>query len=201
MKVYEKIIVFFMSLILIVFIFFNYISTTSQQDLSSSTEKPLTVNLQKDLSRFSIEDLQSVKDNNCGGWKTTKLRDTEKDYIEAMFFQDFLCEHSPSTIRLIAAVYKDVEEANERYESPYGLSVCYLNSTSCIIEKNKEQISIEGKEAKLSLIINPLDDRTLNLVEIIFKKESLIVQIVVWDFEKYYEDVAIEIAKEISKKL
>ena len=152
----------------------------------------------EDLSRLSIKDLSLLS-----GYALTEKNepwDIIKAEVDYAFSQTFvkvgvgLPKDAPSVIVLDARTYKTLQTAEEKYSKPHEEETELGTRT----EKNKEDVVISGKNAKLSLI---RPDTGSYAVEILFIDRQTVIMVLVADFTAYKDALATEIAEAVAQKI
>jgi hypothetical protein len=112
------------------------------------------------------------------------------DTIDAAYYETYQnLKGKPFIILLNVNQYKTKDKAQDVYNTLYET----LTELGTRTEKNKESIKIGTDDAKLSHI---RPDTGSNVVEILILKDTTLIRIFVADFSKYYQDEAIQLAKE-----
>ncbi|MBI2143486.1 hypothetical protein HYU20_04070, partial [Candidatus Woesearchaeota archaeon] len=101
---------------------------------------------------------------------------------------------APNVVLLDARTYKTLQTAQEKYAELHEEETELGTRT----ERNKEDIVMGGRNAKLSLI---RPDTGSYVVQILFLDGKTVIMIVVADFTKYREDLAKEIAEAVAQKI
>lgn len=172
---------------------------------SPATEKKVTevktgegVSSTSDLSRLSIKELPLLT-----GYSLTEESEPWeiiKEEVDYAFSQNFVKigagvpKDAPNVVLLDARTYKTLQTAQEKYAELHEEETELGTRT----ERNKENIVIGGKNAKLSLI---RPDTGSFVVQILFLDGKTVIMILVADFTKYREDLAKEIAEAVAQKI
>ncbi|MBI2175812.1 hypothetical protein HYU40_00495 [Candidatus Woesearchaeota archaeon] len=151
-----------------------------------------------DLSRLSIKELPLL----TGYSLTEKSEPWEiiKEEVDYAFSQNFVKigagvpKDAPNVVLLDARTYKTLQTAQEKYAELYEEETELGTRT----ERNKEDIVMGGRNAKLSLI---RPDTGSYVVQILFLDGKTVIMILVADFTKYREDLAKEIAEAVAQKI
>ncbi len=184
----------------LIFLIFLIAACTSPATEKKETEVKINegVSSTSDLSRLSIKELPLLAGysltEESEPWEIIK---EEADYAFSQTFTKIgagLPKDAPNIIILDARTYKVLQTAQEKYVELYE-EVTELGTRT---ERNKGDIVIGGKNAKLSLI---RPDTGSYVVEILLLEGKTVIRILVADFTKYREDLAKEIAEAVTQKI
>ena len=148
-----------------------------------------------DLTRFSIKDLSLLSSYTLEA-ETTEPWEIIKGEVKNAFCQNFMAteEQKPMLVYLDIREYITLEKAEKVYNELYETKT----ELGSITEKNKENIKIGNYNAKLSL---RRPDTGSYYAEILILNGSTVIRLWEGDFSQYYQNIIIEIAEKIVKKI
>lgn len=147
-----------------------------------------------DLSRFSIKDLAQVSTYTLGA-ETTVIPESLKPKVQGWLAQDFFGTKPPLLVSLNVAQYKTAADAMAEYEKPYSNGA----ELGLNVQKDKEKADLDGREGRVSRI--RAEENKSYITEVLILDGSNLIRIATADLSKYFEELTLQIAKEVAKKI